>query len=120
MGASKQSASLPVSIKYSMVLINYFSHVHIFSSYAGGHTWEHEPNIHTEPYGYELGDDPFETQGQLDYPYMILFFAIISFTFFCQANLRYDRRKLGEVFYHQRLTANQLEDEIRELRKLKK
>ena len=93
--------------------------MHIFSSYAGGHTWEHEPNIHNEPYGYELGDDPFENQGQLDYPALIIFFAIATFTFCMEAHFRYDRRKLGEVFYHQRLTANQLEDEIKELRKLK-
>ena len=55
----------------------------------------------------------------MDYPYLIIFFAIVSFAHFCQAHFRYDRRKIGEVFYHQRLTANQLEDEIRELRKLK-
>lgn len=95
------------------------SHIHIFSSYAGGHDWEDEANIHDIPYGYELGDDPFENQGQLDYPYLILFFAIVGFTHFCHAHFRFDRRKIGEVFYHQRLTANQLEDEIRELRKLK-
>lgn len=95
------------------------SHIHIFSSYAGGHDWEDEANIHDIPYGYELGDDPFENQGQLDYPYLILFFAIVIFTHFCHAHFRFDRRKIGEVFYHQRLTANQLEDEIRELRKLK-
>jgi hypothetical protein len=35
--------------------------MHPFSSYAGSHTWEEEANIHDEPYGYEIGDDPFET-----------------------------------------------------------
>jgi hypothetical protein len=55
----------------------------------------------------------------MDYPALIIFFAIATFTFCMEAHFRYDRRKLGEVFYHQRLTANQLEDEIKELRKLK-
>lgn len=95
------------------------SHIHHWSSYPGGHDWEDEPRIHNEPYGYELGDDPFDNQGQADYPYLILFIAIAGFTHFCHAHFRFDRRKQGEVFYHQRLTAFQIEDEIRELRKVK-
>ena len=31
--------------------------MHPFSSYAFGHSWEEEANVHDEPYGYELGDD---------------------------------------------------------------
>lgn len=39
------------------------SHTHAFSSYAGGHSFEEEHNVHDLPYGYELGDDPFEPSG---------------------------------------------------------
>ncbi len=56
--------------------------------------------MHDEPYGYELGDDPFEEQGQGDYPWMLLFAGIIVFTHFCHAHFRFDRRKTGEVLYH--------------------
>ena len=79
-------------------------------------TFEEDPKIHNEPYGYELGDDPFEEQGQGDYPWLLLFVGIISFVHFTHAHFRFDRRKQGEVLYHQRLTAFQIEDEIRKIR----
>ena len=94
----------------------FFSHQHPFSGYAFAMTFEEDPKVHNEPYGYELGDDPFEEQGQGDYPWMLLFAGIIVFTHFCHAHFRFDRRKTGEVFYHQRLTAFQIEDEIRKMR----
>ena len=47
---------------------------------------------------------------------MLLFAAIIVFVHFCHAHFRFDRRKVGEVLYHQRLTAFQIEDEIRKIR----
>ena len=80
-------------------------HGHPFSSYAFSHTFEEEHAVHDEPYGYELGDDPFEAQGQADYPWLILFIAGISFAHFAHAHFKFDRRKTGEVMYHQRLTA---------------
>ena len=97
--------------------LTFFSHQHIFSSYAGGHSFEEEANTHDLPFGYELGDDPFEAQGQGDYPWLLIFVGIISFTHFCHAHFRFDRRKVGEVLYHQRLTAFQLEDAIKANRK---
>ena len=42
--------------------------------------------------------------------------AIIGFVHFLQAHFRFDKRKTAEVFYHQRLTAFQIEDEIRKIR----
>jgi hypothetical protein len=93
------------------------SHQHIFTSYSHGHTWEEEHNIHDEPYGYELGDDPFEPQGQGDYAYLLLLVGGIAFVHFTHAHFKFDRRKIGEVLYHQRLTAFQLEDEIKARRK---
>ena len=73
--------------------------------------------IYDEPYGYELGDDPFDPQGQADYPFLILYVAGVCFVHFIHSSMKFDRRKVGEVLYHQRLTAFQLEDEIKRLRK---
>ena len=91
-------------------------HGHVFSAYAGAMTFEEDPKLHDEPYGYELGDDPFEEQGAGDYPWLLLFVGIICFVHFSHAHFRFDRRKIGEVLYHQRLTAFQIEDEIRKIR----
>ena len=98
------------------VLSSIYSHGHVFSGYAFAQTFEEDPKVHDEPYGYEIGDDPFEEQGQGEYPYLLLFVAVISFAHFCHAHFRFDRRKTGEVLYHQRLTAFQIEDEIRRIR----
>ena len=108
------SKSISLSILTYMFL---YSHQHIFSAYAGGHSFEEEHNVHDKPYGYELGDDPFEAQGQADYPWLLIFVGIVSFVHFSHAHFRFDRRKIGEVFYHQRLTAFMLEDEIKANRK---
>jgi hypothetical protein len=94
-----------------------FSNQIIFTSYSHGHDFEEEVGIHDEPYGYEVGDDPFDPQGHGDYPYMILYVAAVSFAHFMYSHMRFDRRKIGEVLYHQRLTAFQLEDEIKRLRR---
>jgi hypothetical protein len=56
--------------------------------------------VHDEPYGYELGDDPFEPQGQGDYPWMLIFVAGITFVHFTHSHFKFDRRKIGEVLYH--------------------
>ena len=88
-------------------------HQHIFSAYPGGHDFEEETRIHDEPYGYELGDDPFDPNGNGDYPALLLFVGIISFVHFSWAHFRFDKRRMGEVLYHQRLTSLQIEDEIR-------
>lgn len=94
-----------------------YNHVHPFSSYAGGHTWEEEHNIHDLPYGYEVGDDPFDATGNGDYPYLLIFVAAIAFVHFSHAHFYFHKRHTGEVLYHQRLTALQIEDEIRARRK---
>lgn len=92
------------------------NHEHIFSCYGGGHTWEEEANIHDLPYGYEVGDDPFEPNAN-EYPFLLVFVAATAFIHFCSSHFYFNKRKTGEVFYHQRLTALQLEDEIRARRK---
>jgi hypothetical protein len=46
-----------------------------------------------------------------------LFAGVICFVHFTHAHLRFDKKKTGEVLYHQRLTAFQIEDEIRRIRK---
>ena len=88
--------------------------------FPGGHQYKDEPRISDEPFGYEVGDDPFETQGQSDYPAVIILFAILSFVHFIHSHFKMDNLKVGEILYHQRYTANQLEDEIKRLRALKK
>ena len=98
---SKSKVNLLKSVTDSSL----YSHQQIFSSYAGAHPFEEEHNIHDLPYGYELGDDPFEPQGQADYPWLLIFIGIISFVHFSHSHLRFDRKKTGEVLYHQRLTA---------------
>lgn len=75
-------------------------HQHIFSAYAGGHDFEEETRIHDEPYGYELGDDPFDPLGNGDYPMLIVFTAIIGFAHLSWSHFRFDRRRHGEVLYH--------------------
>ena len=54
-------------------------HQHIFSAYPGGHTFEEETRVHDEPYGYELGDDPFDPHGNGDYPALIVLAGIFAF-----------------------------------------
>mgnify|MGYP001166983553 CR=1 FL=1 len=51
----------PFTSKLLDIVKRYFSHQQIFSSYAHGHNFEEEANVHDLPYGYELGDDPFES-----------------------------------------------------------
>ena len=95
-----------------------FSHEHHFSgAYAHANRIVDEPNTHDEPFGYELGDDPFDTQGHGDYPYLMLWFGTIAFTSMLAYHFRFDRRKTSEVYYHQRLTALQIEDELVSLRR---
>lgn len=94
-----------------------FSHHMTFTSYSHGHQWHEEHNIHDLPYGYEIHDDPFEPQGQGDYPYLLIFCGVIGFCHFAHSHFKFDRRKIGEVLYHQRLTAFQIEDEIKARRK---
>ena len=76
-----------------------------------------EPNTHDEPYGYELGDDPFDGHGHGDWPFMMLYFGITAFVTTLAFHFRFDKRKTSEVFYHQRLTAFQIEDELVALRR---
>ena len=80
-------------------------HQHIFSGYPGGHVFEEETRVHDEPYGYETGDDPFDPFGNGDYPLLLVFTGTIAFCHLAYAHFRFDRRKTGEVLYHQRLTA---------------
>ena len=48
---------------------------------------------------------------------MLLFVGGIAFVHFTHCHFKFDRRKIGEVLYHQRLTAFQIEDAIKEARK---
>lgn len=98
-------------------LIVLHSHEYIFSPYAHAKLIVDEPNTHDEPFGYELGDDPFDTHGHGDMPYLMLMTGIMTFTSVWAFHFRFDKRKTSEVFYHQRLTAFQLEDELIALRR---
>ena len=91
--------------------------MHPFNCYAGSATWEEEARIHDMPYGYEVGDDPFEPTGQGDYPWLLIFVGCVAFVHFSHAHFYFHKRHIGEVLYHQRLTAFQIEDEIRARRK---
>ena len=75
-------------------------HQHIFSAYPGGHTFEEETRVHDEPYGYELGDDPFDPHGNGDYPALIVLAGIFAFAHLTWAHFRFDNRRTGEVLYH--------------------
>jgi len=46
----------------------------------------------------------------------LIFGAIIAFAHFSYAHFNFDNRKVGEMLYHQRLIAFQIEDEIRRIR----
>ena len=94
-----------------------FSHEYIFSPYSHANLIVDEPNTHDEPYGYEIGDDPFDAHGHGDYPFMVIFAGIITFCTTIAFHFRFDNRKLSEVLYHQRLTAFEIEDEIAKLRR---
>ena len=48
---------------------------------------------------------------------MIIFVAIVSFCHVAHCHFRFDKRKIGEVLYHQRYTAFQIEDQIKAARK---
>merc|ERR1739844_627467 len=77
-----------------------YNHMHNFSGYGGAHSFEEEHNVHDMPYGYETGEDPFQPEGQGEYPYLIIFVAMIAFVHFSHAHLYFHRRHLGEVLYH--------------------
>jgi len=59
-----------------------------------------EPNTHDEPYGYEFGDDPFDTHGHGEMPYLLLFAGMTAFVTILTSHFRFDKRKTSEVFYH--------------------
>ena len=58
------------SSKYLHFITNSYvfqsSHEYIFSPYSHANLIVNEPNTHDEPYGYEVGDDPFDTHGHGD------------------------------------------------------
>ena len=97
--------------------LSMFHHEYIFSPYSHANRIVDEPNTHDEPYGYEFGDDPFDTHGHGELPYLMLFVGGIAFTHILAFHFRFDNRKQSEVFYHQRLTAMQIEDEILKMRR---
>jgi hypothetical protein len=72
--------------------------------------------VHDLPYGYETGDDPFDPQGKWDYTLYLAFFSAWAMIHACYSHFRFTRGRVGEDLYHQRLVANQLEDNIRKIR----
>ena len=68
--------------------------------YASAPKKEEETHAHDEPFGYEVGDDPFDPMGQLDYPMFLVFWGIIFLIHFTHSHFKFDRRKIGEVLYH--------------------
>lgn len=55
-------------------------------------------------------------RSQVELPYLHLFFGFTMLMYVASFMLKFDNKKRAEVLYHTRLTANQIEDEIRELR----
>ena len=109
---------MAVSIFYFLFLNSVLhSHEYTASPYAHAKLIVDEPNTHDEPFGYEIGDDPYDTMGHGDLPLMYLFCGIILFCHVVSAHFRFDNRKFSEVLYHQRLTAFQIQDEILKLRR---
>lgn len=94
----------------------FFHHQQFVSQHHGGVLYEDEKNTHDLPFGYEIGDDPFDPQGKADYPIFLIVIAAFVFIHFNWGHFRFDDRKVGEVLYHQRLTAFQIEDEIKRIR----
>ena len=89
---------------------------HIISSHIGGNLSWDEPMHHDEPYGYEREDDPFEPHGKLDAPFLYLLLGTLLFVHFNYTAFR-PQFNIAEREMHQRITMNQIEDGIRELRK---
>ena len=95
----------------------FYSHEYIFSPYSHAQLIVNEPHTHDEPFGYALGDDPFDSHGHGDMPFLMLFMGTIAFTSVAAYHFRFDKRKISEVLYHQRLTAFQIEDELVSMRR---
>ena len=53
----------------------------------------------------------------MNYPLVLFVFGATIFAHFSYAHFRFDSRHDGEILYHQRLTGQQLEDEIRRIRR---
>ena len=100
-----------------LTFIVFNSHEYIFSPYSHAKLIVDEPNTHDEPYGYEFGDDPFDTHGHGEMPYLMMFVFATTFTTVVAFHFRFDNRKTAEALYHQRLTAFQIEDEMVALRR---
>ena len=105
-------------------LVNAYAHLNdlpifhsenYFSSYAFAHQTKDDP-VHDLPYGYEMGDDPFDTQGRADYYIYLMFFGgwALLHTLYC--HVRFVKGRVGEDLFHQRLVAGQIEDRIRKIR----
>ena len=82
---------------------------HIVSGYEGGHAVD-EDQLFDEPFGYEQGDDPFDTQGKADYPFLLAFFGAIMLIHFNHWLFTFDKSDFGGKLYHQKLVADELED----------
>ena len=75
-----------------------------------------DPYVHPESYGYVHGEDPFNPKGETNSIEIIVLLLVAAYLFFEHNSMKADMVKLGEIFYHQRLTAFMIEDEIRRLR----
>ena len=115
-------STTPLRVKWS----NPYAHLndkplyhyeHTVSGYEGGHSVHHDHGLYDEPYGYEFGDDPFETTGKMDYPLLLIFFAMVIFVNCTVWIFRFDKINAGHMLYHQKLVADELESKIRELRR---
>ena len=93
-----------------------YDHAFPFSGYPDFHNIEDEAGLFDEPYGYEYGDDPFETTGKTHYYLLLVSFGMFSLAHFFFSHFRFDNRNQAEVMFHQRLTADNIEERIRKIR----
>ena len=100
-----------------LVGLKFFDLEQFLSAHPGGVLTYDEPGLYDEKYGYWLGDDPFETSTKSHYPLLMVLFGFFLMAHFHFQYFRHHQRDPAENQWHQRLTAFNLEDRIREIRK---
>ena len=53
----------------------------------------------------------------MNYPLLLFVIGATVFAHLTYAHFRFESKQLGEILYHQRLTGQQIEDEIRRIRR---
>ena len=71
-----------------------------FSGYPYFHDIPDEAGLYDEPYGYETGDDPFETTGKASYVLLLVTFGFVFLAHCSNAFFSFNNRKTGQVLVH--------------------